>query len=68
MPSVGQKQPRPLIELLPDREGKQPPPPPAGSFEESAETALAVGWPGAFGVTCSTVEQVIRYRLLWRAE
>jgi hypothetical protein len=44
------------------------PPPPAGSLEELAETALGIGWPGAFSVTCKTVEQVIRHRLLWKSE
>ena len=38
-------------------------PPPAGSSAERVETALAVGYPGAFSVTCRTVEQVIRSRL-----
>jgi hypothetical protein len=41
------------------------PPPPAGSDDEMAETALAVGFPGAFGVTSRTVEQLIRARILW---
>jgi hypothetical protein len=40
-------------------------PPPAGSIEEYAETALIVGFPGAFGVTCNTVERLVRSRLLW---
>jgi hypothetical protein len=44
--------------------GSFQPPPIAGSVEEYAETALAVGWPGAF-MTSHRVEQLIRSRLLW---
>lgn len=41
------------------------PPPPVGSAEEYAETALALGWAGAFGESCNRVEDLIRSRLLW---
>lgn len=43
-------------------------PPPAGSDLEAAETSLVTGWPGAFTITCHTVEQVIMHRLLWKSE
>jgi hypothetical protein len=38
--------------------------PPAGSLEEMAETALAVGYPGAFGGARNRIEQVVRLGLL----
>ena len=44
------------------------PPPPVGSSEEALATAKAIGWPGAFGLCCQDVEQVIRHRLLWHSE
>jgi hypothetical protein len=48
----------------------RPLPPPVGSQEEQNETAVAVGNPAVFSVTCSTIEQVIRDRLslIWREE
>jgi hypothetical protein len=43
------------------------PPPPAGSDDEMLATALAVGYPGAFGLTSGQVERQIRLRLLWES-
>jgi len=43
------------------------PPPPTGSDEERTETALAVGFPGAFDTTSGQVERLIHSRLLWES-
>jgi len=41
------------------------PPPPAGSAEEALETALIIGWPGAFFRTSKDVERELLLFLLW---
>jgi hypothetical protein len=52
--------------LLPKAGGRFTPLPPAGSDEEMAETALRVGYPGAFGMTSGHVERHLS-RLLWES-
>jgi hypothetical protein len=56
---------KPTQSIKPTDDGGKLVPPPAGSFEERAETALAVGWPGAFGVTCGDIERFLKTCLFW---
>jgi hypothetical protein len=62
MPNSMSQKPSPEVKTAGDPWRR---PPPAGSFEERAETAMAIGWPGALGVTCRDIEQSLKTHLFW---
>jgi hypothetical protein len=64
MPNTIPQQPATEIKIVADPRRR---PSPAGSFEERAETAMAIGWPGAFDVTCGDIEQLLKAHLFWES-
>jgi hypothetical protein len=59
LPNLNRAKPEPATAIIT--------PPPAGSLEEAAETARVVGFPGAFGVRCDQIEQLIHSALWWES-